>query len=124
MKITLKFACGCTEFVESHIGSGELEVKHICATCALRNMEREILAKRISAFLEKYGKRDRSAPEFWNSPDGAEMEMAAGILARAKNPSRVPWSDWGSGGYGPYTSVEGRTEHAELLRLIKEVISK
>ena len=83
----------------------------------------EVLADRITSFLAKYGKRSAMEPGEWASPDACELESVAMYLVAGKKPARYPWSEWGSGGYDPYTSREGRTEHDELLRIIGERIN-
>ena len=78
--------------------------------------EAKILAADIRAFLEKYGKRDATFPEEWNSPDAYEMERCAALLDGGLNLPVVPHSSWESSGYGPYLSKEGRREHDALVK--------
>ena len=86
-------------------------------------MENKALAEKITVFLAKYGKRSAWDEGKWNSPDAGELESVAMYLDEGIKPPRVPWSDWGSGGYAPYTSREGRAEHDELVRLIAEKVN-
>ena len=85
-------------------------------------MSAQELAAKIKAFLEKYGKRDVNDPSEWSSPDACLLEMTAKKL-EAGMPVERPFSMWGSGGYGPYASKEGRKLHDEILDEI-EVFSK
>jgi hypothetical protein len=32
------------------------------------------------------------------------------------------WSEWGSGGYKPYNSKEGRKEHDSIMEAIEKII--
>ena len=82
------------------------------------------LADRIDKFLTEYGKRSANDPDEWSSPDAAELETVAKFLRVGKHVPRIPWSEWGSGGYGPYTSTKGRTEHDDILQLIKQFIQR
>lgn len=87
-------------------------------------MSRTELAEKIEKFLETYGKRAADEPEEWSSPDAAELEACAMLLRAGKKIPRHPWSEWGSGGYGPYTSKEGRAEHDEIHRLVEEYVMR
>lgn len=72
------------------------------------------LAEEIKEFMMAYGKRDANEPSEWNSPDGCMMECAALELEARGYVSRLPFSDWGSGGYKPYSSKEGEKLHNDL----------
>jgi transcriptional regulator with XRE-family HTH domain len=85
-------------------------------------VDAKAVAARIRAFLAKYGKRAADDETLWSSPDASELEGVAQLLEADLMPSRYPWSEWGSGGYGPYSSKEGKAEHDEILRLVGEVL--
>lgn len=85
------------------------------------------LAKRIYKFLDKYAviKADYD-PDFeedaekYASPDAATLRYCADMLVEGLQP--VPcWSEWGSGGYKPYNSIEGKKEHDELVAKLREI---
>ena len=78
------------------------------------------LANRIDAFLSRYGKKGHDGD--WNGPDSTEMECTAIILREGGKPSRIPWSEWSSGCYVPFTSEDGRHEHDMLLKDIGSLI--
>lgn len=86
------------------------------------------LAQRIYNFLDKYaGVRPDFDPELgddekYTSPDASEMKYCADMLLQGKKPLNC-WSEWGNGGYKPYTSGVGRDEHNELVELIYEIIN-
>jgi hypothetical protein len=83
------------------------------------------LATDIRIFLNKYGKRDANDPKEWNSPDACELERFAAFLKEGQVLPVVPFSSWGSGGYQPYASDEGRKAHNGLIKrclaLTKEI---
>lgn len=88
------------------------------------------LAKRIYIFLEKYaGIRPDFNPEYdedyekYTSPDASMMRYCADMLNEEKKPERC-FSEWGSGGYEPYTSKEGKEEHDYLVKEIYKIIDK
>lgn len=78
------------------------------------------LAEEIYRFLNKHGKRTAEDQNEWSSPDAAEMEIAALNLQKGK--IYYPHSNWESGGYHPYSSVDGRKWHDDILQKIKETI--
>ncbi len=82
------------------------------------------LSGKIQKFIKKYGKRSAEDESEWSSPDAALMEMAAKELEAHGYVSSDPWSSWGSGGYGPYSSSEGRKEHDELLEEISKHLKR
>jgi hypothetical protein len=84
------------------------------------------LSKDILAFVDKYaGISPNWDPEFddedekYTSPDASEMIKCAHMLKSGTIPDYCH-SEWGSGGYKPYTSTEGRQEHDSLIQRIKE----
>ena len=83
-------------------------------------MEKKELATRIRKFLETYARKDSEGE--WTCPDAYQLEMCADLLEQDQTISRIPWSEWGSGGYRPYTSREGQKEHEFLLEEIRKII--
>jgi len=82
------------------------------------------LASDIITFLDKYAKLDASEPTEYSSPDACMMKAYAhGLLTGIKNPLK-PWSSWSSGGYGPYSSTEGKKLHDELIKRINQRVVK
>ena len=86
------------------------------------------LAKRIYKFLDKYaGLRPDWNFEFddeedkYTSPDASQMEYCADMLNTGQKPLQC-FSEWGSGGYQPYTSKEGKVEHDYLVKEIYKII--
>lgn len=80
------------------------------------------LADEVMRFLEKHAKSaadydpDFDRPEErYSSPDAAELHLAAEILRSGRGVDRRPWSEWGSGGYGPYGDSEARAWHDDLV---------
>jgi len=83
------------------------------------------LAEKIDLFLTQYAdiKPDYD-PEFddeedkFTSPDASELALVSKLI---KEQLVVPkdltvHSNWGSGGYSPYTSDEGQKKHNEILK--------
>lgn len=92
--------------------------------------EDRILAGRIYKFLDMYGVREPSnlTPSeslfpHWNGPDSTMLDGFANALIY-QSKLFYPHSEWGSGCYKPYTSIEGKTEHDELLKLINKRLHK
>jgi hypothetical protein len=91
-----------------------------------RDMSEEIeLADEIMRFLDKHAKSAASYdPQFddpadrYSSPDACELHLAAERLRRGMGIDRTPWSDWGSGGYAPYSDQDAKAWHAELVEKI------
>ncbi len=87
------------------------------------------LAKRILKFIDTYaGVRPdwceiEGIDEKYTSPDAYEMLNCANILMNNQKPNRC-WSEWGSGGYSPYTSKKGKEEHDVLVKEIYLLINK
>lgn len=87
-------------------------------------MKKQELAKRIYDFLDKYAV---VVPDYqegddvkYSSPDAYQLLACAYYLRVGKKLPQFPFSDWGSGGYKPYSSEEGRKEHDFLLQEIKK----
>lgn len=81
------------------------------------------LSTKIRNFLSKYAKLQPGTSQY-NSPDAYQLEAAALELEKTGSISKLPWSEWGSGGYGPYTSKRGRKQHDDILSALKEVLEK
>ena len=94
----------------------------------MRELTNKELSNKIKAFLTVYGKRaamyDQCDEPEWNSPDAAELEMDAKLIELGLPVPRYPWSDWGSGGYSPYTSITGRVDHDNIVKLIEAYRTK
>jgi len=83
-------------------------------------MEPKQLAKRIRDFLETYAAKvpnyvKQPSSEFnsdnddlFTSPDAYQLLMTAECLERGQLQMTRCWSEWGSGGYKPYTSETGK----------------
>jgi hypothetical protein len=83
-------------------------------------MENKELSIRIYKFLDLYAKKDQDGE--WSSPDAYELEKCAILLKDGEKIKCFPWSEWGSGGYHPYTSLEGRMEHDFLMGEIQKIL--
>lgn len=87
------------------------------------------LAQRIYKFLDTYAgvrpdwdsKRDDEDDKF-TSPDASQMKYCADMLSKGLKPVQC-FSEWGSGGYKPYTSKEGKEEHDYLVKEIYKIIN-
>jgi len=91
---------------------------------------KEELAKRIIAFLDKYaGIRPDWDEQFddeedkFTSPDASQMKCCADTLMAGNTPIQCH-SEWGSGGYKPYLSKEGKKEHDDLMKEIYAIINQ
>lgn len=92
----------------------------------VRNLPNNDLPQRIQSFLEKYAvlnpnKQDEDDNKY-TSPDAHQLEACADLLKIGKIPSQC-WSEWGSGGYKPYSSKEGRDEHDSLVKEVCAIIN-
>jgi hypothetical protein len=83
------------------------------------------LADEIMRFLDKhansaacYDPEHDEPGDRYSSPDACELHVAAERLRRGIGIDRVPWSDWGSGGYSPYTDKNASAWHADLVEKI------
>lgn len=83
------------------------------------------LAEEIMQFLEKHaGTAASYDPQYdepddrYSSPDASEMHFVAVRLRNGVEIDRLPWSDWGSGGYHPYNDRDARRLHDELVQKI------
>ena len=86
------------------------------------------LAKRIYSFLDEYaGISPNYDPEYddendkYTSPDASTLKYCADTLRENKIPVHC-FSEWGSGGYHPYTSKKGRYEHDYIITEIYKII--
>jgi hypothetical protein len=82
-------------------------------------MTKKQLSKRIRVFLKTYTKK---VNDEYTSPDAYQLETCADMLDNNIDIQRLPWSEWGSGGYLPYSSKEGSKEHDFLLNEISKII--
>lgn len=92
-------------------------------------MEEIELSKRIYNFLNRYAevrpdwnKEEDDEDEKYTSPDASQMRYCADCLAVGRKPLQC-FSEWGSGGYKPYSSREGRKEHDDLVSEIYKIIN-
>jgi len=82
------------------------------------------LGDEIKEFLSKHGKRDVNNPTEWSSPDACLLETVATQLL-SETPLeeiRIPFSEWGSGGYKPYSDQKAKDWHDSLLSRIEKTI--
>lgn len=87
------------------------------------------IAQRIYLFIKTYAairpdwdaEYDDEEDKF-TSPDASQMKYAADMISKDLKPDQC-WSEWGSGGYKPYTSKEGRDEHDFLIKEIYKIIN-
>lgn len=82
------------------------------------------LAAEIREFLEQHGKRMTENPSDWTSPDACCLEAAAGHLESLGRLITVPFSEWSSGGFGPYFDKNARLWHDSLIEKCKEFVKK
>jgi hypothetical protein len=85
------------------------------------------LANEISRFLAKHAK---ISPNFdpnydllvekYASPDASMLQFAVAMLMIGQKPTYIN-SDWGSGGYAPYTDKDGEKWHNEILQKLKNL---
>ncbi len=87
------------------------------------------LAERIYAFLEKYAgirpdwdSEHDDEDDKYTSPDASQMKYCADMLSKELKPLQC-WSEWGSSGYKPHSSKEGRIEHDSLVKEIYDIIN-
>jgi hypothetical protein len=71
------------------------------------------IANNIRKFLVKYAAKAPGGDKY-TCPDAYQLESAADLLEKGLKPTRC-WSDWGSGGYKPYSSKEGRALHDSIM---------
>lgn len=83
------------------------------------------LADEIMRFLDKHANSSASYdPEVdepgdrYSSPDACELHVAAERLRRGMGIDRSPWSEWGSGGYSPYSDKAAREWHDRLVEQV------
>lgn len=85
------------------------------------------LIRRIHEFLDEYaGKNPNYIDEsdnLYTSPDADELLCCAKCLENNLIPDRCH-SDWGSGGYHPYVSKEGKKDHDYLVDDIRDYIKE
>lgn len=76
---------------------------------------------KIRRFLKKYAGRTPDGEDY-TSPDAYQLEAAAEELDSTGTVSKLPFSEWGSGGYKPYTSKDGRKIHDDIIEEIGKLI--
>ncbi len=83
------------------------------------------LSKRILIFLDEYAAKNPNWEDEddnpYTSPDADQLLYCAKCLENNIIPLQC-FSEWGSGGYKPYTSKEGREEHDYLTNEIYKII--
>ena len=84
--------------------------------------ELESLSKRIFSFVDKYAiispnYEANTGDEKYTCPDVYEMLRCANMLNENQKPNNC-FSEWGCGGYFPYTSKEGELEHDYIINKI------
>lgn len=87
------------------------------------------LSARILCFLDIYAGIRPDWNEFtdgedekFTSPDASQLKYCAEMLEKGLKPDQC-WSEWGSGGYKPYSSKEGKKEHDYLVSEIYKIIN-
>lgn len=87
------------------------------------------LSKRITKFINKYAcikpdwKEDSDRLDGkYTSPDAEQMSYCAEVLLNNIVPLQC-FSEWGGGGYRPYSSKEGREEHDFLVKEVYKLIN-
>lgn len=90
--------------------------------------EMKQLADRIYTFLSKYAgikpdfdNKYDSDEDKYTSPDASMLRYFADSLMKGIIADRC-WSEWSGGGYKPYSSREGRTEHDDIMNNIYQLI--
>gem|GEM_PF-2111714 len=95
------------------------------------NIDKQQLAARIKVFIDKYAgvspnydstedPTDKYGTKY-TSPDAYAL-LAVVQAIEADVSIRYPNSEWGSGGYKPYTSKEGMIEHGEIMGQVVNLI--
>ena len=79
------------------------------------------LGESIFAFLEVYGKKMPDSDEY-NSPDGEELAAAACQLVNFGDLHRMPWSEFGQGGYKELHNAKVRARHDALIRACRPYV--
>jgi hypothetical protein len=85
------------------------------------------LVDKIDGFLKEFAGRmpeESDGKEYYTSPDAYELEHASAVLRAGGSLDRMPWSEWGSGGYKPYSSAEGRMMHEEIMGSLRSLVEK
>lgn len=85
------------------------------------------LANEISEFLAKHAKISPNFDPMWDtedekytSPDASMLQFAVALLLIGKKPMRIH-SEWGGGGYSPYTDKDGEKWHNEILQKLRNL---
>ncbi|WP_327209893.1 hypothetical protein [Rhizobium leguminosarum] len=84
------------------------------------------LSDEIMRFLDAHANSSASYdPEYdepgerYSSPDASELHVVAARLRAGVEIDRVPFSEWGSGGYSPYSDQDARRLHDEIVDKIR-----
>lgn len=85
-------------------------------------LQKQQLIVRLEKFLKTYAVVSRQDTSEFNSPDANELKFCLELLKEDKRISRYPWSEWGGGGYKPYSSKEGREEHDFILKQLEKYV--
>ena len=81
------------------------------------------LAVQIEKFLKEYAGTVPDGDELeYTSPDAYQLEHAAKILRSGGKLLVLLWSEWGSGGYRPYSSKVGRAIHEDIMDSLRELV--
>ena len=92
------------------------------------NLSMKELSDRIYKFLKDWAhirphwKEGDEVDEKYTSPDAYELLYAADMLKQGKHPVKC-FSEWGSGGYGPYSAKHGRALHDALVKEVYQYIN-
>ncbi len=76
-----------------------------------------------AAISPNYDETSEDLDDKYTGPDPYQLLGFVTLYEEGVIPTRVPWSDWSSGCYKPYTSKEGREEHELILKEISKVIN-
>lgn len=99
--------CGCFTFVEEN----------------KENLFMNELSERIIKFIDTYAAiSPNEDADKYTCPDAYQLLDCADLLSRQIKPTRC-FSEWGCGGYKPYSSEEGRKEHDYLVSEIYKIIN-
>lgn len=93
----------------------------------MEQSEMKTLAKRIHDFILRYAAinpnyKPYSGEDKYTSPDAYQLLYCADMLNHGQKPIRC-FSEWGSGGYKPYSSKEGREEHDLLVKEVYKIVN-
>lgn len=87
-------------------------------------MSSDDLAFVIRRFLDTYATRSKGDSGDWSTPDATALETAATELENFGDISRIPQSNWDSGGFKPRNSTKGRTAHGVILAACQKFLNE